>query len=87
MKLLTLLLTITILCSCYKEEVCDFYTFSSSSTTEGVYEVTNRFRWGSYSPENCEKLAKEKRESMSGLYLWYGHEVTPEEIVFCDCKN
>lgn len=76
-----------ILTGCYKEEGCDFYTFAATSTSEGVYEITNRYKWGYYSPETCEKLAAEKRAQMKGTYLWYGHEVSPEEIVFCNCKK
>jgi hypothetical protein len=88
MKISAILLILAIIGSgCYKEEGCDFYTYAAYSTSEGIWEVTNRSKWGYYSPENCEKLAQAKRDEMTGTYYWKGHEVSPEEIVFCSCKH
>lgn len=82
------ILFIFLIISCSKEEYCYLYTFSSVKCENKPTQVINRHKTNYLmDKETCEEMRDRIiKERANEVFLWKGHEISIEELIYCDCN-
>ncbi len=78
------------LTSCHKPDLCQIGTFSATQCVDGRVDiVTRRLNEVPIDGATCEEMRDRilaEMEASGNAYFWYGHEIQPEDLVYCKCK-
>lgn len=89
MKNILFILLILLTASCSKEEYCYIYSFSSVKCEGKPTVVVNRYKAEHVldNKETCEEMRDRMiKDRADEVFLWKGHEISIEELIYCDCN-